>query len=227
MPYIDVNDLSIHYYDRGEGPAVVASHAATVSGLEMDWIARIIEKMGHRVVRPDLRAHGKTENSKADLNMHRLVEDMEGFIDALELGSVHGVGYSLGGGVTLSTACKSPEHYKSILILGSNFKAPSPQRLVKVLGEPERRSTMIKRVFDYVTGFPPGWGPGLEPYSKITCPVLLILGDRDEFIDVEDNISLYRALPNAEVCIVPNCDHLGLVRHPVVLSAIERFYQSL
>lgn len=227
MPYIQANNLNIHYFDRGEGSPVVMSHAATVSGLEMDWVARIIEKQGYRVVRPDLRAHGKTENTAPDLNMPRMVSDMEAFIHELDLGPVHAVGYSMGGGVTLSTARKSPDMYESIVVMGSNYRAPTPQRLVEVLGPPDSRHPVVKMVFDYATGFPPGWGPTVDAYSKITCPVLLILGDRDEFIDVEDNVKLYRQMPNARLCVVPNCDHLGLVRHPIVIDAIEHFYTSL
>ncbi len=227
MPFVETNGLNVHYYDRGEGAPVIMSHAATVSGMEMDWIARIVETQGYRVIRPDLRAHGKTKNPAPDLNMSRMVADMKAFIDALNVGSVHAVGYSMGGGVTLSTARQSPERYESIVVLGSNYRAPSRQRLLQVLGPPAERHPVVKKVFDYETGFLPGWGPTISDYKQITCPVLLILGDRDEFIDVEDNIELYRQLPNAQVCIVPNCDHLGLVRHQVVINALEQFYTSI
>jgi pimeloyl-ACP methyl ester carboxylesterase len=51
--------------------------------------------------------------------------------------------------------------------------------------------------------------------------------DRDEFNDVEDNLHLYRAMPNAELLVVPHSDHLGMVRHPVVHDALQEFYARL
>lgn len=227
MPTLTVGDLTLHYHDRGSGQPLIAAHAATVSGLEMDWLARLIEPFGFRVLRPDLRGHGRTENPAPDLNMSRMVPDMLGFMDGLGLDQVHGLGYSMGGGLTLNTARLHPQRYKSLVIMGSNYHAPTPQRVLEVLGPPEGRGSTVRRVFDAITGFPPGWGGQPTDYSGITCPALLIVGDRDEFIDVEDNVALYRALPQAELCVVPGADHLGLVRHPIVIEALNRFYARI
>jgi len=228
MPYIEVNDLNVHYYDRGEGAPLIAAHAATVTGLEMDWVARPIERMGFRVVRPDLRAHGETENPAPDQHTTRMVEDMVGFMDALELNPVHALGYSMGGGVTLNTARLYPERYKSIVVMGTNYHAPSKERQLAVLGPPEDRHPVVRRVFSYETGFPPGWAERKpEDYSTITCPVLIIIGDRDDFVDIEEDLALYRALPDARLCVIPNCDHLGLVRHPIALESLSQFYYEI
>jgi pimeloyl-ACP methyl ester carboxylesterase len=36
---------------------------------------------------------------------------------------------------------------------------------------------------------------------------LIIIGDRDQLIPVEDAVIMYRLIPNAELAIVPNADH--------------------
>jgi len=38
-------------------------------------------------------------------------------------------------------------------------------------------------------------------------PVLLMLGDRDQFFPVEENVEMYRMFPSAELAILPNSDH--------------------
>ena len=48
--------------------------------------------------------------------------------------------------------------------------------------------------------------------------------DRDEFNGPEDSLALYRTLPNAEILVVPRADHVGLVRHPLVMEALRDFY---
>jgi alpha/beta superfamily hydrolase len=57
--------------------------------------------------------------------------------------------------------------------------------------------------------------------------VLIIAADRDEFHELEDILTLYRSLPNAEVLIAPRCDHIGLVRHPLVIQAVRDFYSRV
>jgi pimeloyl-ACP methyl ester carboxylesterase len=46
-----------------------------------------------------------------------------------------------------------------------------------------------------------------EDFQKVRVPVLLMLGDRDQFFPVEENIEMYRMLPSAELVVLPNSDH--------------------
>ena len=70
---------------------------------------------------------------------------------------------------------------------------------------------------------------GLSPeqVQAINAPVLVLAGDRDEFISLELAISLYRALPNAELAICPSLTHEGPTPEhaPVVASLIRDFAQ--
>jgi pimeloyl-ACP methyl ester carboxylesterase len=52
---------------------------------------------------------------------------------------------------------------------------------------------------------PLGYTPG--DFQAITAPALVLLGDRDEFLPIEEAVALYRALPHAELGIVPNSGH--------------------
>jgi len=46
-----------------------------------------------------------------------------------------------------------------------------------------------------------------EDFDKVSMPVLLMLGDRDQFFPVEENVEMYRMFPSAELAILPNSDH--------------------
>jgi pimeloyl-ACP methyl ester carboxylesterase len=52
---------------------------------------------------------------------------------------------------------------------------------------------------------PLGYQP--EDLKLVAAPALVLLGDRDELLPVEEAVSLYRALPGAELAIVPNTGH--------------------
>lgn len=224
LPTIKVNGTSMYYTERGDGPTVVALHAATVSSVQLGWLASAVVHEGFNVVTPDLRGHGETPNPAPDLHFNRFVEDVLEFIYLLGRAPVHGLGYSLGGGVTLYAAQQRPELFRSLVLLGTNYRAPSEQRLHAVLGPPEERGEVVGRMFDAEKGFVVGWDKPLAAFKQVTAPTLIISGDRDEFNDPADNIELYKTLPNAEALIVPRTDHLGLVRHPMVFRALGDFY---
>ena len=49
--------------------------------------------------------------------------------------------------------------------------------------------------------------PEAEELGRIGTPVLIVHGDRDHFFPVEVPTGLYRLLPNAELCLLPNTGH--------------------
>jgi pimeloyl-ACP methyl ester carboxylesterase len=56
-------------------------------------------------------------------------------------------------------------------------------------------------------------------------PVLVLAGDRDELIPLDLSVSLYRALPNAELAVCPSLSHDGATpeRGPVLAGLIRDF----
>jgi pimeloyl-ACP methyl ester carboxylesterase len=70
----------------------------------------------------------------------------------------------------------------------------------------ERIKRMWLRQPDYAT----------EALGKITAPTLVIAGDQDA-ITPEHTVALFRAIPNAQLCIVPNEQH-GVLPQDTVLN---------
>jgi pimeloyl-ACP methyl ester carboxylesterase len=50
--------------------------------------------------------------------------------------------------------------------------------------------------------------PEQEALRRITAPTLLVHGDRDQFFPVEVPLAMYRLLPDAELCVLPQATHL-------------------
>jgi pimeloyl-ACP methyl ester carboxylesterase len=221
---LKANGIPIHYTERGDGPTVVALHAATVSSVQLGWLTRAVVHEGFNVVTPDLRGHGETPNPADDLHLPRLVDDILEFLYLLGRTPVHGLGYSLGGGVILYAARRQPDLFRSLVLLGTSYCAPSPERLLKAVGPPEARGEAERRVFDPEAGVVVGWDRPLADFANVGAPTLAICGDRDEFVDPVDVLRLAQTMPNGEALIVPNTDHLGLVRHPMVFRALGDFY---
>ena len=66
---------------------------------------------------------------------------------------------------------------------------------------------------------------GLTPgdLRRIDTPTLVFVGDRDEMYSLDLMVSLYRALPNAELAVCPNADHFT----PVTPDGASRFAAAI
>ena len=52
---------------------------------------------------------------------------------------------------------------------------------------------------------PVSYGP--EDWAQVTAPALVLTGDRDPFMPVEEQVELYRLLPQAELAVWPGVGH--------------------
>ena len=79
---------------------------------------------------------------------------------------------------------------------------------------------------------PPGWLPGVElaerhatepalaeELARIAVPTLVMAADRDE-MPLEHTAAMFRALPGAQLAIVPGTDHGSLADRPELCNAI-------
>jgi pimeloyl-ACP methyl ester carboxylesterase len=41
----------------------------------------------------------------------------------------------------------------------------------------------------------------------VLAPILVLLGDRDELVSIEEAVEMVRLLPRAELAVVPGADH--------------------
>jgi pimeloyl-ACP methyl ester carboxylesterase len=228
MSTLRVNDIDMFYSERGEGPTVIAAHAATSHSVEIGWLAQAISRQGFNVVTPDLRGHGRTANPAPDLHLPRLVSDMLEFTYLLGRSPLHGAGFSLGGAVMLYAALQRPDLFRSLVLLGTTYHARQ-ERAEQALGSGpwDAHSEVVQRVFHPETGILGGWDAPLDAFAAITCPTLIIMADRDEFNGPEDGLVLLNTLRGAELLVVPHADHIGLVRHPLVMEAVRAFYERI
>ena len=101
-------------------PTLLLLHAAMGhSQRYYAWVPRLSRH--YRVVRMDLRGHGKSQVPPAEppLTMERLVQDTAELLDHLGLKAAHIVGNSAGGYIGQQLAMASPERVTSLMLFGS------------------------------------------------------------------------------------------------------------
>jgi pimeloyl-ACP methyl ester carboxylesterase len=72
-------------------------------------------------------------------------------------------------------------------------------------GGPGYWHTMLKHFFEASQHWP---GYGFADFAKIDVPTLILVGDRDELSPVEDCIRAYRQLPQGQLCVLPDTQHI-------------------
>jgi pimeloyl-ACP methyl ester carboxylesterase len=65
--------------------------------------------------------------------------------------------------------------------------------------------TYLANAFDRTTRSP-GWT--FDDLADITAPSLILVGDRDHFCSVEEAVTSFRRLPNGELAVLPNHEHV-------------------
>lgn len=111
-------DITTAYYDEGDGPVLLLLHGFT--GSKLDFHDQVNAFSGsYRVVVPDNRGHGESTNSgdESIYTLTTLVDDLSGFVDALNIGKFHLLGHSLGGMVVMRYALANAARVESLVLM--------------------------------------------------------------------------------------------------------------
>ncbi len=105
---------------------VVVLHGFTGSGLAMAPLTDRLSAASdiERVIAPDLAGHGSGPHSadEADYTVDAMADSVAGLVE----GPVHLIGYSMGGRVALTLACRRPERVVSLSLIGASAGLADP-----------------------------------------------------------------------------------------------------
>ena len=63
-----------------------------------------------------------------------------------------------------------------------------------------------------------------ETFEKIKCPVLVMTGDKDEYVTVQKAVSSYQQISGALLSVIPGCGHvIFYCNFPAVWEAMKGF----
>lgn len=122
MPRLDLNGISTHYQQVGDGPDVVLVHAFT-SNLAVWMLTGIVEALAKdfRVTLYDLRGHGMTTVVPCGYTSAELAADYLRLHDALQLAPTLLVGHSYGGVIAMQAAYESPGCVRGVVLSDTYF----------------------------------------------------------------------------------------------------------
>ena len=227
MPTIRVRDIDMHYENHGRSDAepLVLLHGFTSTGQKFDPFLKQLGERYHLIV-PDLRGHGRTTNPRNEIVHADLARDTGAFVTALGIARAHFCGSSTGAMHLPFLAIEQPRLIHSLTLVGSTYTfddhvkekvrevmaSTSPERIQDLEAKhgethgPGYAQTMLNLWADSV--FRPDELPfAPDDLGNILCPTLIVHGDRDPYFPVRVPLAMYQTIPNAELCIAPNCGH--------------------
>ena len=249
---ISANGLKIYYREWGDGRALILLHGATDTHAYWDpFIPAFSER--YRVIAPDNRGHGWTINPEPTLTYQMMADDLAGLIKALDLESPIIFGYSDGGQAALDLGLRYPNLAGALVIGGVWFQFSkyykdaisslgfiSPGEVNYEIFEKQTSEDWEERLRNAHHDSRPEYPRILlatlsrlwwipleytdEDLQRITSPVLILVGDKDEVIPLMEAQELVGKIPGAELAVIPGAGHNEvIVKGGVFLDSVLDF----
>ena len=246
--YVEANGLRMYYEDRGKGVPLILVHGGLMTG-SMGWgdlRRRFAEKF--RVIVPDCRGCGRTDNPQGKMDYRVMADDVVALAKALDLVNPIIGGWSDGGQIVLEVGIRHPDFAKALIVGAAMHKLTQktkdgftlvPQWLESepelkealraahshVYG-PEYLETFVNmqiRMWSDLSNYPQDTITGIE------VPTLLIIGDKDEAVPLEIQIEMHNLMPNTELAIIPNMTHMNYIdeRSDLAFTVIMDFLSRI
>jgi pimeloyl-ACP methyl ester carboxylesterase len=246
--YVDVNGLHMYYEDRGKGVPLILVHGGLLTG-SLGWGDLRRRFAQHfRVITPDCRGCGRTDNPQNRVDYRVMADDVVALAKALDLVNPIVGGWSDGGQVALEIGIRHPDFAKALVVGAAQHKLSQKTKegLLSVRAwlesEPEL-TALLRDAHSHVYGSEywetfVNWQIQMwtdssnypqDDIKQIKVPTLLIMGDKDEAVPLETQIEMLELLPQAELAIIPNMTHMNYVdeRSEIVFTVMMDFLKRI
>jgi pimeloyl-ACP methyl ester carboxylesterase len=208
---------------KGKGPTVLLLHGGMSSS------ASLLRSIGpslakrYRVAAFDRRGHGRTSDTDAPFSYDAMANETIAFIEHLRR-PVHVIGHSDGGNIALLVAMRRPELLRRVIAVGANYHyegllsvptfdlegddfAEWAQRFGEHSPDGPGHARAIEEKTRIMTFSQPTLG--VKDLATIAVPVLVMAGD-DDVATLSHTCSMYEAIPQGQLSIVPGSSHMLL-----------------
>ena len=128
MPELERDGWKLFYEDSGgDGPPILLIHGLLMDGTMFDPQVEALRDR-YRIIRPDLRGHGKSQHRAEDYTQWDLMEDHVALLDSLGIDQPMWGGVSQGGFQSLRAGLKHPQRVAGMILIETQAGAEDENR---------------------------------------------------------------------------------------------------
>ncbi len=220
---------------------LILLHGAIGSRSQLESLAETLRQK-YIVHLLSFSGHGGLPLPSEPFSISLFADDVLAYMDAHGIAQTSIFGYSMGGYVALYLAKHFPARISKIITLATKFswddtiaanevKMLDPEKIEQKLPafaaslRDRHAPTDWKLVLKFTAEMMLAMGADnplkLEDYGTLHHPVLVMLGDRDKMVSFEETVAVYKALPNAQLCVLPGTGH------PIELVNLDFLNQAM
>ena len=230
--YTQIGEVDTWWDEHGAGEPLVLLHPGGADSRAFDPNLEGLAAQFH-VYRLDRRGHGRTADVEGPIGYEQMARDTIGFIEQVVGEPVHLLGHSDGAPVALLVARLRPDLVRRLVFSAGVFHHEGwlpgvihlPDDVFEWLGNwygevsPDGREhwPVVQAKLDRMHEQEPTLTPA--DLASIATPTLLMFADEDE-VEIEHIHAIHRALPDAQLAIVPGTGHGLLVDKPELCNTM-------
>ncbi|WP_114765430.1 alpha/beta fold hydrolase [Vibrio rhodolitus] len=246
--HLDVDGAEIYYQVSGnpDGQPLVMLHGGLGSSEDLDGLMKYIPDL-FKVIRIDLRGHGRSTLGELPLTYTRYQQDIEAVLDTLQVDKYHLFGFSDGGTVGYRLAACNQRRVLSLATLGSQWRLEPDDPSIELYqsitagfwqqefeqevaryeelnpqADFKRLVCQVKKLWldTFDSGYPD------ETVDNIACSTLIMRGDKDFLFSLAEAQELCERVEESEFFNVPFTEHEAHKEYPeIVGEVLRRFLQ--
>jgi pimeloyl-ACP methyl ester carboxylesterase len=209
---VRVNGVDLHVETHGQGEPLLWLHGMLGCAGDAVHAGRDRFAERHRIIAVDARGHGRSTPCETVTHRQHAL-DVIGVLDHLGVTACRAIGCSMGGNALLHLATIQPQRLDAMVVVSSVMRFPEQARAIMRAAP----SAMVRALADD----PDDMSFTPERLAAVRARTLVVYGDRDYLYPVEIGVELYRAIPRAELWVVPGGGH-----GPIFTEAAEDFARA-
>ncbi|PRD43061.1 alpha/beta hydrolase [Phyllobacterium phragmitis] len=221
----EVNTVDMYYEEYGSGRPLLLLHGFGGSG--QNWypfLDALAER--HRLIVVDLPGHGHSSDPTSEFTHRQAALDVLLLLEKLGIHQLSAMGISSGGMTLLHMATIASMRIEAMVLVSATTHFPvqardimreasfarMPQHVQDMYRACAKRGdAQIRQLIAQFNALADNFDDmnfTEEDLSVINARTLIVHGDRDSFFPIEIPVSLYRSIPDSQLWIIPNGEHV-------------------
>ncbi len=222
--YMDVNGVKLYYETYGQGEPMLLLHGNNESMVTFYNQLDLLSKK-YTVIALDSRGQGRSTSNDNKLTYELIAEDVNTFLDKLNLKNVNILGWSDGGNIAIILGITHPDKIKKMAIMGANLYNDETSVIPEInpillqqIKEMEDRG-LPKTDMNYRLKMLLLTEPHVNPDSlkSIKAKTLVMAGEHDVITENHTKL-IAEKIPNSDLVIFKDGDHEAPAKMPEIFN---------